>query len=163
MKKSLILIVLFISVCGVTALNAQVLHAVIGAAGGIATGTGGTAGFTVGQLVYTTNTGTNGSVAQGVQQPYEINVVSGINDIYGIDLLSVYPNPTSNFMILKITINEISSPSYQICNINGSIIRTVKVSGPETTIDLATLKPAVYFLQVFAGNEIIKTFKITKK
>ena len=40
---------------------------------GEATGTGGTASYSVGQVVYTTTTGTNGSVAQGVQQPFEIS------------------------------------------------------------------------------------------
>ena len=44
------------------------------AAGGEATGSGGTASYSVGQVVYTTVTGTNGSVAQGVQHPYEISI-----------------------------------------------------------------------------------------
>jgi hypothetical protein len=109
------------SIRRIVALHAQVLHATIGATRGVGSSRGGSASFTVGQIVYITASRTNVSVAQGVQQPYEINVVSGINDIYGIDLLSVYPNPTSNFMILKIAINEISSPSYLICNINGLI------------------------------------------
>ena len=40
----------------------------IPATGGDATGSGGSASYTVGQIGYTTNTGTNGSVAEGVQQ-----------------------------------------------------------------------------------------------
>mgnify|MGYP000474435928 CR=1 FL=1 len=48
--------------------------------GGEATGAGGTASYSVGQVVYTTNTGTNGSVAQGVQQPFEISTTVGINE-----------------------------------------------------------------------------------
>ncbi len=40
------------------------------ATGGEATGAGRTASYSVGQVVYTTATGANGSVAQGVQQPY---------------------------------------------------------------------------------------------
>ena len=43
------------------------------ASGAVATGIGGSSSYTVGQVVYTTNTGSNGSVAQGVQQPYEIS------------------------------------------------------------------------------------------
>jgi hypothetical protein len=41
------------------------------AAGGNATGSGGSVAYSVGQIVYTTHTGTTGSVAQGVQQTYE--------------------------------------------------------------------------------------------
>ena len=49
--------------------------------GGEATGEGGTVNYTVGQVAYDTHTGTTGSVAEGVQQPYEISVVIGIEDI----------------------------------------------------------------------------------
>ena len=52
----------------------------VNSSGGEATGTGGTASYSVGQVVYTTATGTNGSVAQGVQQPYEISTTVGINE-----------------------------------------------------------------------------------
>jgi hypothetical protein len=52
----------------------------IPATGGNAAGNGGSVSYTVGQIVYTTVSGTNGSVAQGVQQPYEISVVTGIEN-----------------------------------------------------------------------------------
>ena len=38
------------------------------ATGGNASGSGGTVAYSVGQIVYTTNTGSTGSVAQGMQQ-----------------------------------------------------------------------------------------------
>jgi hypothetical protein len=69
------------------------------ATGGNTSGSGGTVAYSVGQIVYTTNTGTNGSVAQGVQQPYEISIVLGI-DNHSINLgLSAYPNPTTNYLV----------------------------------------------------------------
>jgi hypothetical protein len=43
--------------------------------GGDATGSGGTVAYSVGQVVYTTNTGSTGSVAQGVQHAFEIFTV----------------------------------------------------------------------------------------
>ena len=42
--------------------------------GGNATGIDGTVSYSVGQVVYTTNTGAPGGVAQGVQQPYVIQM-----------------------------------------------------------------------------------------
>lgn len=48
--------------------------------GGTATGSGGSVTYTVGQVTYCTFTGTNGSVAHGVQQPYEISVVTEIEN-----------------------------------------------------------------------------------
>ncbi len=162
MPKRILLLVMCLSVCGFTALNAQVLHAGISTAGGNATGTGGSASYSVGQLVYTTATGATGSVAQGVQQPYEINVISGIEDIYGIDLLMAYPNPAVNFLTLKIENNELSSFSYQLYNISGSMIRNAKVTSIETTISMSDLTPSTYFLRILVDNKEVKTFKIIK-
>ncbi|MDD4385781.1 MAG: hypothetical protein PHD06_11460, partial [Bacteroidales bacterium] len=59
----------------------------LNATGGNASGSGGSAGYSVGQMVYTTHIGTNGSVAEGVQQPYEISIVIGIEEAKGINLL----------------------------------------------------------------------------
>ena len=74
-----------------TAVQAQTA---ISAAGGDATGTGGSVSYSVGQLTYITNTGTNGSVSEGVQQPYEILTI-GMDEAKGISLAySVHPNPT---------------------------------------------------------------------
>lgn len=74
----------------------------VNATGGNASGDGGSASYSVGQVVYTANTGTNGSVAQGVQQPYEISVVTGIEEAHDIKLsVSVYPNPATDYLTLK--------------------------------------------------------------
>ncbi len=47
-------------------------QATIPATGGTATGSGGSVSLTVGQLVWHMFPGSNGTVLQGVQQPYEI-------------------------------------------------------------------------------------------
>jgi len=139
------------------------LHAqqTITTTGGEATGTGGTASYTVGQVVYITNTGTNGSVAQGVQQPYEISTTVGINET-SINLeLSVYPNPTTNYLTLKTEDN--SELSYQLYDIQGKIIENKKVNSNSTNISLEKQPMATYFLKVTKNNQIIKTFKIIKQ
>ena len=72
-------------------------------AGAEATGTGGTVSYSVGQVVYQTHASTSGSVAEGVQQPYEISVLSSTKDVAGISLTcSVYPNPTADYLTLKV-------------------------------------------------------------
>lgn len=128
-----------------------------------ATGTGGTVSYTVGQVVYTTNTGTNGSVAQGVQQPYEISVVTGLEEAEDISLeFSIYPNPATDFIKLKIENYEIENLRYQLYDINGRLLQSNKVEGKETPISLETLLPASYFLKITDNNKEIKTFKIIK-
>ena len=84
------------------------------ATGGDATGAGGSSSYTIGQVVYTTNTGTNGSVAQGVQQPYEISTSVGI-EVTAINLeLVAYPNPTNNALTLNIGNYSNEKLTYQL-------------------------------------------------
>jgi len=162
MKTKSFLIALNFLMCTIVSLNAQVLHSGILSAGGNATGTGGSASYSVGQLVYTTATSTTGSLAQGVQQPFEINVVSGIDDIYGIELFSAFPNPASTHLILKIENNELTSFSYQLMNTVGAVIKTGKITTCETTINMASLLSATYYLRIIADKKEVKVFKIIK-
>ena len=128
--------------------------------GGDATGAGGSSSYTVGQVVYTTNTGTNGSVAQGVQQPYEISTTVGINET-SINLeLSVYPNPTTVYLTLKVEDN--TELNYQLYDSQGKIIENKKVTANSTTISMEALPKSIYFLNVTDNNQVVKTFKIIK-
>jgi hypothetical protein len=135
----------------------------IPATGGNATGAGGTSSYTVGQVVYNTYTGTNGSVAQGVQQPFEISVVTGIEEALGISLeIMVYPNPTTEFITLKIETHEVLNLRYQLNDIKGSLLQDNKIEGNETSIVMSSLLPATYFLKVTDNKKVVKTFKIIK-
>ncbi len=144
------------------------LHAqeAIPAAGGNASGSGGSVSYSVGQDVYTTSTGSNGSVSQGVQQPYEISVVTGLGKAIGIKLyLSVYPNPTTDFLTLKVdasTTLSIQSMSYQLFDISGKLLENKKLTGNEISIDMKNLVPSTYFVKVTDSNKEVKTFKIIK-
>jgi len=96
-------ILLFI-LTGLGGISLLAQQTVSSAGGNAATGGGGTVSYTVGQVAYTTITnGVNGSVAQGVQQPYEISVVTALEEANDISLeFSVYPNPFTDYLILKI-------------------------------------------------------------
>lgn len=130
------------------------------AAGGEAVGTGGTASYSVGQTVYTTATGTNGSVVQGVQQPYEISTTVGINETTINLELSVYPNPTTNYLTLKVDKTE--GLTFQLYDLQGKVITSKKVNIATTTVAMENLPAATYFLNVVKNNQIVKTFKIIK-
>lgn len=162
---------------GITGLQAQES---INTAGGNASGSGGSVSYSVGQVTYQTYTGTNGSVAEGVQQPYEISVLMALEETKGINLLvSVYPNPTSDYLTLSISDNvkpsqNLSFLSYQLNDMNGKILQSEIITGNQTSIDMSNLLPATYFVKVLAqwGNDrtgIIQknkkliTFKVLKK
>ena len=133
------------------------------ATGGEATGSGGTTSYTTGQVVYTKNTGTNGSVAQGVQQPYEISVTTGVEET-SINLeMIVFPNPTTDYLTLKIESEEFKSMSYQLIDMQGKIIDSKKVTTQSSTIKMEGLPKSTYIVNVMEKNKSIKTFNIIKK
>lgn len=132
------------------------------ATGGNASGSGGTVAYSVGQIVYTTHTGTNGTVAQGVQQAYEISEVTGINN-HSIKIeLNAYPNPTTDFLILNVGNAELSNLNFQLYDLNGKIIESKKISSTTETINMESLPAAIYFLKVVSDNKEVKAFKIIK-
>lgn len=162
--KKLKLSAVFLIIVGLSGLQAQ---EAIPATGGNASGSGGTASYTVGQVVYTTNTGTTGSVAQGVQQPYEISVVSGIEQAKGINLeCTAYPNPTTDFFTLRVENYDNENLSYQLFDISGNLLENKKLTINETIITMANRVAAIYFLKVIqtknTSSQEIKTFKIIK-
>ncbi len=160
--KKLKLSAVFLLGLGLTGLQAQTA---VPATGGNASGSGGTVNYSVGQVVYTTNTGgSNGTVAQGVQQPFEISVVTGLDEAKGINLaVSAYPNPTTDFLNLKVENYNNTNLSYQLFDISGKLLEIKKITGNETSIVMSNLVLATYFVKVTEENKEIITFKIIKK
>ena len=135
----------------------------VNSTGGNASGSGGSASYSVGQAVYTSNTETGGTVAQGVQQPYEIWVETTIEEAKGINLLvTAYPNPTTDYLTLRIDEFDILDLSYQLYDMQGKLLRNEKITSNQTRIVMSNLAPATYSVKVVQGNKEIKTFKIVK-
>jgi hypothetical protein len=157
-QKKLILSAALLLSLGITSLRAQ---QAIPATGGDVSGSGGTVSYSIGQVVYTTNTGTGGSGAQGVQQPYEIFVYTGIEEAKGIEC-TAYPNPATDHIIVKVFNLNIKDLKYQLFEGNGKLIENKVPDGNETFISMEHLVPATYFLKVLKNNKEIKSFKIIK-
>lgn len=153
----LLLLLLLLLAISYGSLNAQTA---VAATGGDAKGSGGSACYTVGQVVYTTATGTAGSVAQGVQQPYDISITVGLNEkTIG---LSAFPNPTNDQLNLSISGFTTQQYVYQMFDASGKLVKNDKVSSSTTSINAQQLTPGVYILSVLENNSIIKTFRIIK-
>ena len=135
----------------------------INATGGNALGGGGSVSYSVGQIAYQSHTGTTGSVTEGVQQPYEISVVTAIEEAKGINLsITAYPNPTTDYLTLRIDEFDISNLSYQLYDMNGKLLQSEKITANQTSIVVSNLVPSNYFVKVIQGNKELKTFKFIK-
>lgn len=73
--------------------------------------------------------------------------------------LSIYPNPTTNFLVVS---NDISIDRLRIVNVFGSVVLNQNTLGNLTRLDLSAFSSGIYFVRVFSNNqEVIK--KITVK
>jgi len=135
----------------------------VNAMGGIVSNSGGSVSYSVGQVADQTHTGTGGSVAEGLQQPYEISVVTGIEETKSIRLsVTAYPNPTSNYLILEVKNFELSTLNFQLYDMNGKLLQSEKISGTRTNIVMSNLVPSTYFVKVIQNSKEVKTFKVIR-
>ena len=135
----------------------------INASGGKASGSGGSSSFSVGQVVFQTHEGTAVTMSEGVQQPYEIWVVTSIDEALAITLsLSAYPNPTKDFLTLEIRDFDPIGLTYQLFDMSGKVLIDDLITDTHTRIDMNQMVPAVYFLRVVKSSKEVKTFKVIK-
>jgi len=142
----------------------------INAAGGQAAGNGGTVSYTLGQVADQTHTGTNGTVSEGVQQAFEIYVLTALDDARQIELnMTAYPNPVTELLVLKVSGEFSEKLTYRLFDVQGSLLKTEDVTGAETRILMNDLVPATYLLRVYPSDDhrngstdSIKSFKIIK-
>lgn len=160
--------VIILLVSSLAGLYAQEL---VTTAGGEGSGTGGSVSYTIGQLVYRTHSAASGSVAEGVQQPYEISVVTGIDENVGFDLrLTAYPNPVSDFLVLKIDASALMNyraVSYRLYDLQGNMIINKNVLSDVNALPMNALAPGIYLLKVYdsygtINQKNLKTFKVIK-
>jgi hypothetical protein len=160
--KSLKLILFTSVVILITVFTAKSQTAVL-SAGGEAIGDDGNISYSIGQVSYSTYSETDGSISEGVQQPYEISMITEVADYSSIDLsISVYPNPTKDNVLIKSESRESLNLYYQLLDLNGKIIREEKMYSTEESIEMINLPPATYILRINEETNLIKSFKIIK-
>jgi len=132
----------------------------LNSSGNTSTNTGGSISYSIGQLVTTTTSTPQGSISQGVQQPYTIETTSGTN-ITTIQLtVTAYPNPVTN--LLHLDVEDPTGLVYILNSLNGSIVEHNSLTDKETIIQMQQLPSGTYFLNVNSSTKTIKTFKIIK-
>lgn len=154
-----VILVLCLVLFGVGALNAQENT---DALGGMAYGTGGSVSYSIGQIDYETAYGTGGSITEGLHQPFEILIISGIED-NNINLyFEIYPNPTTDFVVLSVDNVNTVNMAYTIYNIEGKLIEKQELTGSQTTITMKDLSNGIYFIKVLQKSTELKVFKVIK-
>lgn len=131
------------------------------ASGGEASGSGGSASFSVGQIVWHAIPGQNFSVQEGLQQPFEVFVLSAPEHTENFPSITIYPNPVTSKLML-----ELGSPPedshYELYNISGQLIQSQQISSESTPVSMENFQAGVYILQVKKSKKSIRSFKILK-
>lgn len=148
-----------VALCFTGSLRAQTS---VNASGGDASGSGGTVAYSVGQVVYTSNTASTGTVDQGVQHAYEIYTV-GIKEIALNISLTAFPNPTMENITLQISDYNNEKLSYQLFDLQGKALSNGQIVGQQTLINMNNLPRATYYINVLdQENKKVQSFKIIK-
>ena len=135
----------------------------IHSSGGNASGQGGSVSYSVGQVFYSTQSGSTGSLTQGVQQPFELVVTALENPANSSIRCEAFPNPAVKELNLRISGEQVKKGSWKLLDLRGVSVLQGNVSGAETLISVANLPMATYTLQLFADKKIIRSFKVIKQ
>lgn len=79
----------------------------------------------------------------------------------GMNELSVFPNPTSDLLILQTNTSDLKN--YQIVDISGKVLESKPITSNRMQIDISKLQPAIYIVNIIQENRTIQSFKIIKK
>ena len=136
------------------------------AAGGDASGSGGSVSFSFGQLIYNTYVGSSGSVVEGMQQPFEISLITGMEGIQISGLsLSLYPNPANDLLTaeLKHARGAGQLITLEVFDAYGKRMHVFTLVEGLTTLTISDLTPGLYFIRAFDGIQSIQTYKLIKQ
>ena len=133
------------------------------AAGGEATGSDGSVSYSVGQVFFQSVSDMDGSVSSGIQQAYVISEVPGTWTTDDIQLkVSIYPNPVSDYLLLRLDQSVTGDLEYHLLDMNGKSQIRAKITGNESIIPVGQLSPSVYILKITSYDNELKVFKIIK-
>jgi hypothetical protein len=132
------------------------------ASGGNLTGSSGTISYTLGLVCYENNTNTNGSITQGVQQPFEILLIGDPGNDNAVPLCSVFPNPVSELVTVRFTDLNTKNLVIRLFDCDSKLLKQIKITSDETPVSFQAFASGTYVLEVIDSQKVIRSFKIIK-
>lgn len=128
--------------------------------GGDASGAGGSYSYSIGQVDYINNSGSNGNVHEGVQQPYEFFNEVGLDEEFLV-VTNIYPNPSTDIIVVE-TDESRTDLEYMIYDANGKVLGSGEITSSKTEIDVSSFATGQYILKISNTQKIIESIKIIK-
>ncbi len=103
----------------------------------------------------------NAAVLYGaLSSPFNCSSVVGVQDLLASDdCLELFPNPVEDFFILQ---GELGFYDITILDLNGQTVLTLPSEGSEIRIDVSSLGPGMFFVNVKHQNDEVCVRKILK-
>ena len=117
--------------------------------------------WSIGELTTETYTGSQNTLTQGFHQGTYI-----ITNIYENPLLEftiiAFPNPTSDFISLKVESTKVESMQYTITDLSSRVLQIGKVLYETKQINFSNYAVGTYLISITQNNQLLKSFQIIK-
>lgn len=117
--------------------------------------------WSVGETAKETLAANNQMLTQGFHQGHYI--VTAIEQMSDLQFdINAFPNPTTDFIQLKIQTEKFENIHFTISDLSGKILFAEKQIIVNQKINLSNYLAGVYFLSIYKQNQLLKSFKIIK-
>ena len=116
--------------------------------------------WSIGECITATHSAGDYVITQGFHQ--NSYVVTSVEDLRTDIQMSVYPNPTSDFISLKVESSKAEDMQYTITDFSGRVLQTANFVEDIEQINFTNYAVGTYFITVLENNQLIKSFKIIK-
>lgn len=122
----------------------------------------GSVSYSMGQMFYQQTTGSS-YLIEGVQQPYEISVLTDVSEVETFDWKpEVFPNPVQDLLSIKLNCEDWQNVKITLQNTSGQVLADLYMGDLLSCINMSPFSPGVYFLHVQKSENQTKVFKIIK-
>lgn len=117
----------------------------INCSGGNCSSSLGNVCFSIGQPFTAIDRSSQGSVANGVQQPFEVLNV-GVSTLANPVTFLVYPNPTTQFITMNISHFAGERLVFRLLDLKGNVVKTQFIYSQQSLIDVTEFAAATYYI-----------------
>lgn len=145
MKKHLLTIAAFALFCAARAQT--VMPQVVSSSGGSGQNAQGSLDWTIGEAVTATVTDGTSTLTQGFQQPTLV-IATSQNENNDVMHLLVYPNPTADYVTLKLDPSGTQQINYKVYDSAGKLVNEGKATSNQSNISFQNMASGQYTISL---------------
>ncbi len=117
--------------------------------------------WSIGELATETYTGAQNTLTQGFHQGTYIVTSIDENPLLEFSIVA-YPNPTSDFVTLKVESSKVENLQVTVTDLTGKVLQNYKFANETEQINFSSYSVGTYLISITQNNQFIKSFQIIK-